>query len=1248
MKGSTGNLKRCGKNLAAKCFTGVVLFVMFLGATAMSYGQIAQQLVGRVTDATGAVVPNAMITVTNEATAVAISLRSTQSGDWVAPYLQPGRYTVKIEKAGFETETVAAVSLDVGQLRSVDARLKVGSTKESVTVRASELAIQTENADEEGLISGQLINDLPYNGRNVMTSSITVAGAGSKNGLNNQSPYGNITSGIVFNSSAGSLNIDGVNNMSTGFQTMAYVPLVDAVQQIVVDMTPYDAGAVGFATAGNIDVHLKSGTNKLHGTVYEYYKSTGLDANTWVNNYNGRARSSHKSNQYGFEADGPVVIPHFYNGHDKTFFTSAFEIYDQTTPAPVTTSVPGVMGQSSWLTPQGGFYEFNGLTQSGGAPVTLYDPATVGGCAPLVHGGWTPPAGVKCTAALRESFQQEGAPNSYSIPVGRVNQAALNILKYFPAPNVLPASGSPWQNNYFVPVSIPSRYTNFMIKIDHLIGTNDQVSARWGRWDQFQTSNTNGFPTGNPAEYGGIPNGQRFQNPAGEWIHTFSANAIFDLKVSVDMDESENKASLPFNSSTLGLPDVSAGVTQPSLLGVFPQINLNNVSGGNFAQMGATGTSLGIHNELNILPSVNLVHGAHDIHIGLDNREFQISTKQGSGGLTLNSSANWTQEFNNVTSDVSTGSSIASFMLDSGYLSGGSLTQPAQSFETYHYWGTFLQDNYKANKKLTLNLGLRYDFPSQAVERHNRYTNYFDGSAVSPIAAAAQANGFNGDVTGGLTFSGVNGVPRTQLPRAWYMLEPRGGLSYSLNTKTVIHGGIGMAYNWGAYTGAQTGFSATTSVTPSLSTNYTTPYSTLANPFPGGYVSEPGASLGMTAGLGTGVSFYNHYTKFGATWSYSLGVQRQLTSGDVLDIAYVGKQFTHGPTGESINTPSPLWFAQCNAETGGNPALCTGNVNNPFKGIAGFSGTSLYTGATVSSGQLLLPYPQFTGVTENGKENLNGLWLNSLQFTETHRFANSLVATATYEYARIMDNNGIFDYSTYSPGAPKNLLRIEDSNDLNHRITFTGTYKLPVGRGRTFLGNSNRIVDAVVGGWNVGTLYLYESGRPWQPQCGGGQNAGLSGGTGCLEFPFGTAPLKVGRTNGTSLGSNVIRGAVPCVADRNPATGAIVPRAGATAYGCTQSDWVYKTQFAPATNLVSTGIRLGANSEFDSNLSKSFDTFESYKLIFKIDAFNVTNHAVWNNGYQTSNDVYFGTIRKGITAPANNPRQVQLSATMRW
>jgi hypothetical protein len=1103
------SFKKLSRYVIGKALSRLILCLLFVGVTAATYGQTAQQLLGRVTDPTGAVIPDATVTVTDEGTGVVLTVKSGPTGEWVEPYLHPDTYTVKVEKAGFKAETVTGVKLDSDQLRRVDTRLQVGSETLTISVTANQLALQTDDANENTVISAALITDLPESFRNVMVASIAVAGVGSKNGFNNQLPYSSIANGLVFNSSAGSLNLDGVSNMSTGFQTMSYIPLVDAVQEMTVSNTPYDAGAAGFATAGNIDVHLKSGTNRLHGTVYEYYKSTGLDANTFSNNYNqglhpgstAYNRPSHKSNQYGFELDGPVVIPHLYNGHDKTFFTIAAESFDQTTPGNNTFSVPGVFGKPSWFTPVNGYYQFNGLLESDQATqMTIYDPTSIN--ATLCN---TTPTVANCT---RSSFLSEGAPNSYSIPASRVNPTALAILSYFPAPNrAAPVGSSPWQNNYFIQTSVVSKYKNFLIKIDQNITQKDRLSLRWGRWDQFQTSDTNGFPAANPARYGQVPNGQGFQVPAVEWIHTFSPNAIFDLKASINMDENHTVAAGVFNQSSIpGFPNVSGGLTQPSLLNAFPQIGL-----GNFTQMGSTGIGYSVHNQLNLLPTFNLVHGAHDLHIGLDNRENQISTKVSSGGLTINSSNAWTTTSAFGTADPASGSSVASFMLDNGYLSGGSVSQPTQQYETWHYWGVFVQDNYRASKKLTLNLGLRYDFPSQPTERHDRYTNAFLPGVVNPVSGYAAAHGFtNGGINGVLTFSGVNGQSRIQIPRAWYMFEPRAGFAYSIDNKTVVRGGIGLVYNYQEETGAQTGYSASTGISPSQYSNYTIPLSTLTNPFPTGYIPVAGSSLGAYAGLGTGISYYNPSIKFGSTWSFSFGMQRQLGKGDTLDVSYVGKQFTHAPTGEAINLPPPGWIAQCNAEAGGTPSKCNTNVANPFYGITAsvgnlgvinpFQGTTL-ANATINSGQLLLPYPEYTGVNLNGKENRNGLWLNSIQFTETHRFANSLTGTATYEYARIIDNNGVFDYSVMS------YYRQQDSNDLNHRITFEGVYKLPVGRGRMLFGSMNRLVDGVVGGWQVGGVYVFESGRPWQPECGGGQHSGL-GGSSCIQTPYGIGPLK--------------------------------------------------------------------------------------------------------------------------------------------
>jgi hypothetical protein len=873
-----------------------------------------------------------------------------------------------------------------------------------------------------------------------------------------------------------------------------------------------------------------------------------------------------------------------------------------------------------------------------------------------------------------------------------VNQTALNILKNYPAPNIAPTSGVAWLNNYFHPTSVVDRYRNWMIKIDHNISANDRVTFRWGRWYQYETETT-GWPAGNPAAYGEYPYAQAFNDPYVEWVHTFNPRIILDFKATINTDENHETPGLAFKQTSLGLPSVAAGVTQQTLLNYFPQMNFNNTNEpNNYMEMGCAGVSCQTgqngnsptapswsnHNQLSLLPSVTLIRGPHEFHIGMEGRIYQISTKQASpGGWNIAANQYWTQKSNvssGENSDGTSGSTIASFMLDNGYLSGGSLAQPAQVYESYHYWGVFLQDNWKVNSRLTLNLGARYSMPSQVVDRHNRFTDYFNPTVVNPIwneaANSVLLNGVPTPTTnvqtnapgmlapqGGITFAGVNGAPRQQIPRPWYFLDPHFGVAYRFNEKTVFMGGFGMVWNneSALYTGSQTGYSASTPITGSLTANNTVAAgnSTLNNPFPAGYIPLLGSSLGYLAGVGGSVSYYNQFTKSGQTWSYSVGVQRQLTRGDILLVQYLGKQFTHGPTTYNQNYPGAAWYAQCNAATGGNPSLCTAsNTPNPFVNVYGFQGTSLFTAAKIQSGQLTQAYPQYTGVSENGAFNYSGLWLNSLQLSETHRFANNLTATTTYEYARIMDNNGIFDYNTTSTlGIPNNLLRIEDSNDLNHRTTILATYPLPIGRGRQFLGGMNRLEDDVIGGWNVASQFVYESGRPWQPQCGGGNGQNLTGSTSCFYLPNGTGPMKVKKGWVNEGGVRRIRAATPCVATTNT-SGAIVNSTGYTDGGCSGSpNVIYKAAYAPAQDLVSSGIRLPATSEWDANLAKSFKFVENYGMTLKVDAFNVDNHPVWGNtsSYSTTQtDGTWGAITPSIAGQGNKPRYVQLSATVNW
>jgi hypothetical protein len=298
-------------------------------------------------------------------------------------------------------------------------------------------------------------------------------------------------------------------------------------------------------------------------------------------------------------------------------------------------------------------------------------------------------------------------------------------------------------------------------------------------------------------------------------------------------------------------------------------------------------------------------------------------------------------------------------------------------------------------------------------------------------------------------------------------------------------------------------------------------------------------------------------------------------------------------------------------------------VPNPFLGAAAFQGSNYYTSKTLSAITLSRPYPQFSGISES---NVNGAnkWYNSLQITGTHKSKN-FTLHGTWTYSKSMQAGGFQD-ATYS--IPNRDLA---ADDMTHRITISGVYTLPVGRGRRLLGSTNRILDGVLGGWEVGALTSYETGRPW-------------------AAPDGYYMVGDPRVPQTNLSNGDVRVISPCVwTIKNATTGEIQPMQAAIDYGCSQTVFIQKPKYAPAQNVVSTGIRQFSGYWLDTNLAKSFTIREGIKLQLRFEGFNILNHPLFQNGFYTSTDSRWGSIGKVTGGGQSNlPRQTQLAVRLIW
>jgi hypothetical protein len=1165
----------------------------------LSSALFAQEFTGLVSDSKGAVVPKAQVIVHNQSTNNDVKTFTTGTGDYTVTYLKPGTYTVSVDAPGFRPVQKTDLVLQVGQTAAINFRLEVGSVAESVTVEGS--TVIDDSADRGEVVENERVTELPLNARDPDMLSILNPGVIWTGQPQWQRPFDNTMGNLNVNGGQTGNNellIDNASNESAdGNGRSAYVPPVDSVQEFKIITNPYDA-QYGRAAGGVVEMTLKSGTNKLHGDVYEFARRGWLDANSWQNNYYGNSRAQHKLDQYGGEADGPVKIPKLYNGQDKLFFLTQFENYNEVVPSTTVDSVPS----PQWL--KGDFSNLTWWDGSKYAPITIYDPLTL-------HKD-------QYGNLVRDPF-----PGNI-IPTGRLNTVAQTLVSFFPAPNATPPSGqNPFANNYETPNPTTDVYRNALGKLDYNLGANDRFSLRYGYWERTEVRTTNGFP--GAVDQGQLPGGTRSHTFTTEWIHTLTPNLMFgyDANVVVRQDfqvsgpQSYDLSKLGWSSAELAQFNATVPFTH------FPQTSFSE-----FTDIGNWGAHLATGESLSMIPNLTWTKGRHSLHLGLDLRFLQVGTSANQdNGSFLWTDRTWTQS-NYIPSQWTndSGNSFSSFLL--GTASSGDFSIESTSFTNQHYYAPFVQDDWKVTKKLTLNLGMRWDLNGPQVERHNRWNGPFQFDAANPVDALVNHADLPAGETikGAISFAGVGGNLRSLYHLNKNNIQPRVGFVYALDAKTVVRGGMGEMFLNPTPGGNSLGWSSSTNYQASLD-NWQTPINNVSNPYPT-VIQPAGAASGPLTGLGQNLSYSNPNYEMPNFWTYSAGVQRQIAKYDVIDVSYVGSQTKHLDSSLNMNPVSEQWNAQCNVEMGGNPDICNNDlVPNPFLNVAAFAGTGFDGAPTVQSNFLTRPNPAFGDITEN-QLNARKSWYNSLQAAGSHRWSKSFTIHGTWTWSKTMDAGGWTD-QTYQVAS-----RSIDSNDRTQRATLSGVYMLPVGRDRPLLGHANRYIDAVVGGWEVAPLYIYETGTPWT----------FSG----LEYLH---PAKVSRH--VLAGSGFIQGVDPCVAqwqqDSVSLKWAIQPLSYANSCKGGQADFIVQPQYAASQNIVYSGIRIPSDNQFDANLSKNFLILDRATVQFRLEGFNVLNHPQWQSNYVSDpHDPNFGTIERGPTNQSNLQRQVQIAMKISW
>jgi len=1030
----------------------VWLAVIWLSAGQSGWGQDARgKILGLITDGTGAAVPGAEVVAFHLEMNTSTPARSNSTGNYELPFLLPGPYRVEVTATGFKKYTQEPIEVRVGEAATVDVRLELGAVTETVKVTAEAPLLDESSPALGQTVERHQLENLPIAGDDVMYlmqlgAGIVTAQAPNHNWLPSAVDImSNITAGGT-RSGSNEFTLDGIPNM-TGTQ-VSFAPPSDIVQEFRVEVAKYDA-SYGHGMGAHVNMSIKAGTNQLRGTANWLIAPNPWQANSFFGNKalydlstgpvtpekKAQMAPPRKVNRYSFTASGPLALPRWYNGRNRTFWTFGFQGFNRRNPTSQYMTVPTEEER------RGDFSKLLAI----GSRYQLYDPMT------------TQPA------STAGRFTRQPIPGNI-IPASRLDPMAQRIVKYFALPNQ--AGSLDFQNNYQVARDNSNDFWQVMGRADHVISQKHRVFVRYTQsWLNFYRDRL--FRN----EARGL-NRYRLQNGVAlDDVYVVSPSFLVNVKYGATLfTQSDGPFSKGFDLVGLGFPQGFVSQLDPQAVS-FPQIDIELMT-----KLGeATNTDL-TTNYHTWAASMTQFAGGHSVKWG---GEFRLLREHnysfGNGTPLMNFGANYTRGPMDNSAAPPIGAGLASFIL--GIPTGGNVDINASSAAQSTFMGLYLQDDWRLARRLTVNLGMRWEYETAPTERFNRMVRGFDFVTPNPVQAAAKANYARAPIPqvpveefqtlGGLTFAGRDGQPRGMFRTPRKNFAPRIGFAFRVSSKMVIRGGYGLFYDTLGVDRTsinQSGFSQRTTLVPTRD-NGQTYIATLANPFPN--LLRPSA-VSMTTYVGQGVNFQLPERMAPYVQNWSLSVQRQFPARMVLDVSYMGNRITHAGASREFN-PVPRQYLSTLPERD-QPVinLLTAAVPNPFLGIEAFAASGL-TGQTVARSQLLRPYPHFTSIRAPDPAGYG--WYHSLQTRLSKRLSKGLSFNVAFTYSKMMEAMSFLNDTDPMPE------KVIAGQDRPLRLVLTPVYELPIGRGRRFGRGMNRWLEAALGGWQLQAIYQAQSGQ---------------------------------------------------------------------------------------------------------------------------------------------------------------------------
>ncbi|MGH9398094.1 MAG: TonB-dependent receptor domain-containing protein [Terriglobia bacterium] len=1200
-----------------------LLALLLLGAS-LAFAQVdAGTILGTVKDQTGASIPGASVTLTNEGTSLSVSTVTNGDGSYTFTPIKIGTYSVSAGFRGFQKSTHVHVIVNVQQQVVVSFTLQPGQATQTVTVTAAPPQLQTQNASTGQVVGQHEVNNLPLNGRNYTFLAQLAAG------VNGVSPTGRgleATGTFIANGVPSSENnyiLDGIdnNNDSVDFlngASYAIKPPVDAISEFKIQTSDFSA-EFGRAGGAVLNATTKSGTNQLHGDAWEFLRNSGLDAANFFENASGAAKGEFRQNQFGFTLGGPVVIPKVYSGKDKTFFFFDYEGTRIRQAEPQLASVPTAAERASSYTNLS-----NRITGQSGTRTdllgrifplgTVFDPATT---RQVTIGQVDPVTGIADTKAngfVRDPFYRGSLAGTKDftspaqiallnqLPAGRLDANAIKLLNLYPLPT-LPGLFS----NYFTNPSIRNSTNQFDVRMDHNFSSKDQMFGR------VSYANNPNFV---PGPFQGVADGSSFSqdtfqnlsiNAVLSETHTFNPTTVNELRIGYSRLTTNQLQ--PF-ANTMGIPAQFGiqGIPQVPENGGLPKIDISGLS-----SLGPAAFVPGkrVNDTSQLSENLTKIYSGHTFKGGFEMQHLRFpwfAPAYPRGEFDFGGT------YTDVPSAGGGSTGMAQLLLapmastvPSGFNNvGGADSAVASNFtgpdDQRHYYGAYFQDDWKTTPKLTLNFGLRWEFFGQVRETYGAQANLIPGApgngAEYLITSQRRNNPLSPSFPATLAKDGIKlgysstpGLTNTPLNN----FGPRFGFAWQPRPKLVLRGGYGLFYAGFTNIGGS----------PDIGSNYpflfnfSFPAPDAAHP-----ITYPDGSLGtLETGLSgialspafvnaKGLSLEGLQTNYRTpyTQEYNVAIQYQLTPNQTFQLGYVGNNSRHLETSVGLNSTS---------------GILPTNINP----------------------QLYVPFPDFgrgSGyITTQGNDHYDALQVNF-----ERRFSHGFTFLANYTWSKcrtdardllIGSGQGGFR-APYLPNfgvqGDYGLCAFNVPNVFH----LSGSYQLPLGNGKHFLAKSSGVANQIVGGWTLNWILTEEDGFPETLGC----------------------PIRTTSNFGCNAllvpGQNMYAGPHDVNQWLNP--NAFTNPGVATAIG--------QTDYAPLggspTQYLSPGFH-----RLDLSLFKEFRTTETTRLEFRTEVFNITNTPQFSSPAfgDFTNKSTFGRITS-LRDGANDPREIQFALKFYW